>query len=107
MLMHHRDAGVDGIAGRVEFDRLAEQGDLTLVRSIETGEDVREGRLAGAVLAEQRVNLAGGCLEVDVLVRDDRGESLCDAPERDRWRWRGGVSLPAGTVSPWRYRSRL
>jgi hypothetical protein len=105
--MDHRDTGIDGIARRVEFDRLSEQGDLTLVRPVEAGEDVREGRLAGAVLAEQRVNLAGGGLEVDVLVRDDRRESLCDAPERDRWRWRGGVNLPAGTVSPWRYRSRL
>jgi hypothetical protein len=106
MLMHHRDTRVDGIARRVELDRLSEQGDLTLVRPVEAGEDVRERRLAGAVLAQQRVDLAGRGLEVDVLVRDDRGESLRDAPDRDRWRWRGDMSLPAGTVNPWRYRSR-
>ena len=53
-------------------DRLAEEGDLALVRAVEAGEDVGERRLAGAVLAEQRVHLADGGLEVDAVVRDAR-----------------------------------
>jgi hypothetical protein len=105
--MHHRDSGVERVAGRVELDRLAEERDLTLVRPVEAGQDVRQRGLAGAVLAQQRVDLAGRRLEVDLLVRDDGGEPLGDAPQRDRRRWRGGVSLPAATISPWRYRSRL
>jgi hypothetical protein len=106
--VHHRDAGVERIARRVELDRLAPQPDLPAVRTVEAGEDVRQRRLAGAVLAEQRVDLAGGRLEVDVLVGDDGGEALGDPPQRDCGRWRGGLRLPAArTISPWRYRSRL
>jgi hypothetical protein len=105
--MHHRDPGVERVAGRVELDRLAEERDLPLVRAVQAGEDVRQRRLAGAVLAQQCVNLAGRGLEVDLLVRDNRREPLRDAPQRDRRRWRGGVSLPAATISPWRYRPRL
>jgi hypothetical protein len=105
--VHHRDARVERVARGVEVDRRAGENDLALVRAVEAGEDVGERRLAGAVLAQQGVDLAGGSLEVDVLVRDDRGKALRDPAQRDRRRWRGGVSLPAGTVNPWRYRSRL
>src|SRR5262249_19602326 len=106
VLMHHRDAGVERVTGRVELDRISPQPDLTLVRPVQPGEDVGQRRLAGAVLAEQRVYLAGSRLEVDVLVRDDSGEPLRDSPQRDRRRRRGGLRLPPGTISPWRYRSR-
>jgi hypothetical protein len=105
--VHHRDTGVERVPRRVELDRLAPQPDLPAVRTVEAGEDVRQRRLAGAVLAEQRVDLAGGRLEVDVLVGDDGGEALGDPPQGDCGRWRGGLRLPAGTISPWRYRSHL
>jgi hypothetical protein len=105
--MHHRDAGVERIPRRVEFNRLAEEPDLALIRPVEPGQDVRERRLARAVLAQQRVDFACGSLEVDVLVRDDGGEALRDPRQRDRREWRGGLRLPPGTISPWRYRSRL
>jgi hypothetical protein len=105
--MHHRDAGVERIPRGMELHPLAEERDLALIGPVEPREDVRQRGLTGAVLAQQRVDFAGRRLEVDVLVRDDGGEPLGDAPERDRRRWRGGVSLPAPTISPWRYRSRL
>ena len=57
--------GVERVARRVEAHRLAVEHDLALVRPVEAGEDVRERALAGAVLAEQRVHLARGRLEVD------------------------------------------
>jgi hypothetical protein len=53
------------------------------VRPVEAGEDVRQRRLAGAVLAQQRVHLAGRRLEVHVLVGDDCREALRDSPQRD------------------------
>jgi len=94
--MDHGDAGIDGVTWRVELDGLAEQRDLAAVRTVEAGEDVRQGRLARAVLAQERVDLAGSGLEVDVLVRDDRGKALGDSAERDcRRRW-GGLRLPTG-----------
>ena len=58
VLVHHADAFVERVARRVEVHRLAVEEDLALVRPVEAREDVGEGRLAGAVLAEQRVHLA-------------------------------------------------
>jgi len=106
--MHHRDPGVERVAGRAELDAVPEELDLTLVRAVETGEDVRERRLPGAVLTQQRVDLSRGSLEVDVVVRDDSGKPLRDSPQRNRRRGRRrGRSLPAlGRISPWRYRRR-
>ena len=49
--------------------------DLALVRVVEPVEDVHQRRLAGAVLAEQRVHLALAQVEVDVVVGDDARES--------------------------------
>ena len=100
MLVDHRDTGIERIARRVELDRLSEERDVPLVRAIQPGEDVGQRRLAGAVLAQERVHLAGCRLEVHVLVRNDRGEPLRDSPQRDRRGWRGGVRLPAVTVNP-------
>ena len=76
VLVHHADARVERVAWRVEVHGLAVELDLPLVRAVEAREDVRERRLAGAVLSEQRVHLADAGLEVDVLVRDDAGEAL-------------------------------
>ena len=62
--------------GDVKATRLAEEHDLALVGVVQAGEDVRERRLAGAVLAEQRVHLAGSGLEVDAVVGERRRESV-------------------------------
>ena len=63
VLVHHADAGVQRIAWGVEVDRLAVERDVALVRPIEAGQDVRERRLPGAVLPEERVHLADVRLE--------------------------------------------
>ena len=55
--------------------------DLALVGPVEPVEDVHQRRLAGAVLAEQRVHLARLEVEVDVVVGDDAGEALGDAAQ--------------------------
>ena len=65
VLVHHPDTGVERVARRVELDRLPVQLELALVGAVEAREDVRQRALAGAVLAEQRVNLADARLEVD------------------------------------------
>ena len=66
------------IASRAERERdgLAVQQDLARVRPVEAVEDVHQRRLAGAVLAEQRVHLAAADVEVDVVVGDDARELL-------------------------------
>ena len=45
---------------------------------VEPVEDVHQRRLAGAVLAEERVHLAAAEVEVDVVVGDDAREALGD-----------------------------
>ena len=81
VLVDHADAGRDRITGPVELDRLAVDQDLALVRRVEAVQDVHEGGLAGAVLAEQAEDLAGLHDEVDPLVGDDAGEALGDPPQ--------------------------
>ena len=55
--------------------------DLALVGVVEAVEHVHQRRLAGAVLAEQAVDLARLDHEVDVVVGDESAEALRDAAE--------------------------
>ena len=83
--------GLDGVARGVELDRSPRQPDRPGVGPVEPGEDVGQRGLAGAVLAEEGVDLAGPHLEVDVVVGDHpAGEALGDAGRDDR----------RGTVAP-------
>ena len=54
------------------------QADLAGVGLVQPVEDVHQRRLAGAVLAQQRVHLAAREVEVDVVVGDDPRELLGD-----------------------------
>ncbi len=83
VLVDHAHACVDRIPGRAEVHDLPGEADLALVGPVEAREDVRQRRLAGAVLTEQRVNLARRRLEVDVVVRDHPREPLDDSLELD------------------------
>src|SRR6476619_2242771 len=58
-------------------------GDLARGRLDDAVEDLDEGRLAGAVLAEERVDLAAPDREVDAVVGEEPAVALGDAAERD------------------------
>ena len=75
VLVHHPDPRVERLPRIREPDRIAVEQDLALVGPVEAREDVRERALAGAVLAEQRVNLTDRRLEVDAVVRNDARET--------------------------------
>ena len=60
--------------------------DLALVRHGQAVEDVHQCRLAGAVLAEQGVDLARSDVEVDVVVGDHARIALRDAVHLERGR---------------------
>ena len=96
VLVHHRDAGGERVARRREPDGLAPQLDRSGVGLVEAREDVREGALPRTVLAEQRVHLADGGLEVDGVVREHAGEALGDPAHRHR----GGRAAPRGGICP-------
>ena len=80
VLVDHAHARVDRGARRPELDGLALDQDLALVGVVEPVEDVHEGRLARAVLAEQGVHLPLAEVEAHVVVRDDPREPLRDVP---------------------------
>ena len=78
VLVHHPDAGRDRLGGGVELADRTVDLDVAGVGTVDAREHVAERRLAGAVLAEQRVDLAAAQVEVDVAKRDDPVEALRD-----------------------------
>ena len=80
VLVDHPDAARDRVRRSLYRDRRAIDTDLALVRRDEAVEDVHQGRLAGAVLTEERVDLAFAELEIDRVVRERApGKALGDA----------------------------
>ena len=75
VLEDHADAGGPGGGRRAELDRLAVDEDLALLRAVDAVEDLHQRALAGAVLAEQGVDLAGVDDEVDGVVGHERRRS--------------------------------
>jgi len=89
VLMHHADAARDRFGRIVDGDRLAVDTDLAGVGCDQAVKDVHERRLPGAVLAEERVDLAPAHGERDVVVRQRPGGiALRDAAHlKDRRRF--------------------
>ena len=58
LLVDHRDAGRLGRGGRAEVDVLAVEAEHAPVALVHAGDDLDQRRLAGAVLADQRVDRA-------------------------------------------------
>ena len=76
LLVHHADAGIERVAGGAEAHLAA----LDLHRAGEigmhAGDDLHQRRLAGAVLADEAVDLAGAEREVDIAQRLHAAERL-------------------------------
>ena len=84
ILMHHAEAVADRVVRRAEAHHLPAQPDLPVVRAVQAVEDAHQRRLAGAVLAEQRQDLALPQLEVDRIVGERApGKPLGDAAQLD------------------------
>ena len=79
LLVDRGDPEVHRGLRRRQRDRLALPQDLALVGLVARGEDLDQGRLAGAVLAEQAVHLPRAHLELDPSEREHSGEPLDDA----------------------------
>jgi hypothetical protein len=74
-----------------EPDRLPAPADPAGVGLVRPREHLDEGRLAGAVLAEQAVHLPRADVEVDAVERPDTGEGLDDPVHLQQ---RGGAGRP-------------
>ncbi len=83
VLMHHADPGGYGVLGGAEVHLLAIDAERPLVGPLHPVQDLHEGGLPGAVLADDCVDLGGHHPEMDVLVRHDTGEPLRDPLELD------------------------
>ena len=79
VLVDHADAGGHRVAGAGERHGRVVDEDLAAVGVVQPVEHVHQRALAGAVLPEQRVDLARLDDEVDVVVGDQRPEGLGDA----------------------------
>ena len=77
-LMDHGDAGRAGIADRSEPDFLSIQRETAREFRMHAGDDFHQRALAGAVFADETVDLAGGKREVDPAERLDAAEGLGD-----------------------------
>ncbi len=86
LLVDRRDAEVHRGLGVTEPHLLALPGDDALVGLVHAGENLDERRLAGPVLAEQAVHLAGPDVEVDPVERDDAREALDDVRHAEEGR---------------------
>ena len=84
LLLDHRDACVEGGARGAERDLLPVEDDPPGVRLDQAEEAVHQRRLAGAVLADERVDRSATQAEVDVPERDDARELLVDAVQFER-----------------------
>ena len=105
VLVHHPDARRDGLGRRVELVDDPIDLDLAGIGPIDAGQDVAQRGLAGAVLTEQRVDLAAAQLEVDVGERHHAVEALRDVAGEDGGRRRLRRHPSTVSVSP-RRRSR-
>ena len=84
VLMDHADAGRDRIRRGADADGSPLDPDVPRIGLVEAVEDRHQRRFAGAVLADDAVDRAGGDRKRDVLVRGDGPEALGDADECDR-----------------------
>ena len=78
-LVNEGDAVALGIFRRMEPDLAAVEEDVAGIGVVDAAEDVHQGRLAGAVDADEADNLAGANLERNVVERLDARELLGDS----------------------------
>jgi hypothetical protein len=83
LLKHHRDAVAQSLGRIGEEELLALERHVAGRRPIDARYDLAQRRLAGAVLAQQRMNLAALQGEADVLQRSDAVELLGDGLQFD------------------------
>ena len=101
-LMDRGDAGLVG-GRRRGRQRLTIDQDFTFVVFIESGHQLDERRFAGAVFAEQRIDLARPHIEIDVVERLDARKRLAHPANReDRGHIRCGLGrahVPASRLT--------
>ncbi len=99
LLEDDRDPRLLRLLGAVEDHLLAVEQQPAALGPVDAGEDLHERRLAGAVLAHERVRLAGVQLDVRVLERADGAEGLVGVLEHEHRLGRGGHAQSRWKIS--------
>ena len=76
MLMDHADTERCRIVRVPDLHFLAVFADLTFLRLIQSEQHTHQGRFAGTVLAQQRMDLSAPKLQGNIVVCDNAGEDL-------------------------------
>ena len=84
LLRNGGNARRDGIVRAAEVIGLAINRDLALIGPVHAAQNPRQRRFAGAVLADQGVDLARHHVEIDTIERARRAELLGDAARAGR-----------------------
>ncbi len=100
LLVDHGDPGVPGIGRPREHQLGAVDEHAAGVGCVHAGEDLDEGRLAGAVLADESVRLARVEIDRDVVERPDRPEALRSVLDREERRPLGGRAAAGASARP-------
>ena len=101
LLVDDGDAGALGRDRVGDLDRLAVDQDLAAgIGVVGAREDLHQGRLAGAVLAHQRLDLAAPGLELYAVQRLHAREGLADLAHLERRHPRLGHTFLPGSRSP-------
>src|SRR4029077_8285441 len=101
MLMHHTDAMPDRVAWALHRRGLAFDQDLAGICVNQAVKNIHQRALAGAVLADEREDLALADFEVDLIVGTDTGKNLYDAAHlHGKGPGAGPQALGAGVASP-------
>ena len=98
LLIDHRDAVSPSQSRAGDMDLLAVETDFAPGRHDRPREDLDQRRFAGAVLSQDRVNLAATQVEVDVLQRGDAAIGLSDASHLEERRL--GLRRDAHDIKP-------
>jgi hypothetical protein len=91
MLVHHADADGERRRRIARRQRLAERLDRAGIGDVVSEQNRHQRRLAGAVLAEQREDLAAREIQRYRVVRDDGAEAFADAGQAQD---RAGAAAP-------------
>ena len=94
VLKDHPEPQIARHQRRGHRDHLAVERDLAAVGLVHAVEHLHQRALAGAVLAEKRMDLAGAHAELDGVVGPQRPEDLGQPAYREQW-WRAKRSGPA------------
>src|SRR5207249_4144555 len=94
LLVDDADAVLGGLPRGVDGRLLAVELDRARVGPDGSGEDLHQGRLAGAVLADDGVDRAAAGLEAHVQERLDAAVPFREAADRDGVGGRAALALP-------------